>query len=222
MTVGPRVSCVMPTRDRRRFVALAIACFLRQDPGGELVILDDGEDPVADLVPPGPIRYERLDRPVVLGTKRNLCNELAAGDVIVHWDDDDWQAPDRVTRQVAVLAATGADLCGTAEQIYYEPATDRAWRYRFPAGDRWVAGNTLCYTRDRWRRHSFPPVPTGEDNAFVAAGRPPAAVAGLFHIGIVHAGNTYPKDTAGAFWTPVPSAVVHQKLGDDLNFYGER
>ena len=48
----PPVSCLMPTYNRRPFAARAIDAFLAQDyPERELVILDDGEDPIADLVP---------------------------------------------------------------------------------------------------------------------------------------------------------------------------
>ena len=49
----------MPTHNRRPFVAQAIVYFLRQDyPNRELIIVDDGTDPVADLIPDDPrIRY---------------------------------------------------------------------------------------------------------------------------------------------------------------------
>ena len=48
----PLVSCIMPTYNRRPFVPKAIEYFLRQDyPNRELIILDDGDDRVADLVP---------------------------------------------------------------------------------------------------------------------------------------------------------------------------
>jgi hypothetical protein len=32
--------------------------------------------------------------------------------VIAHWDNDDSHAPDRLKRQVAVLAQSGAAICG--------------------------------------------------------------------------------------------------------------
>jgi len=218
---GPLVSCVMPTRDRRRFAGRAIAYFMRQDyPDRELVIADDGDDPVADLIPASPlIRYVRLARPLVLGDKRNLVNGLARGEILLHWDDDDWSAPDRIGRQVAVLRATGADLCGSGDQLYYRPDADRAWRYRYPRRDRWVSGSTLCYRRTRWERHPFRPVPSGEDNRFVWAGSPPVEVPGPFHIGIIHAGNTSPKNTSGRQWSPVPAGTVHRHLGPDLAYY---
>ncbi len=93
--VRPLVSCVMPTFDRRRFVPDAIDGFWSQTyPDRELVIVDDGTDPIADLVPDDPmIRYVRLDQRLKTGAKRNAACRAARGDVIVHWDDDDWSSP---------------------------------------------------------------------------------------------------------------------------------
>jgi glycosyltransferase involved in cell wall biosynthesis len=80
---APLVSCIMPTRNRRPFVSQSIWYFLRQDyPNKELLILDDGEDNVADLIPDDErIRYVRVDRQV-LGAKRNLGCELSRGEFI--------------------------------------------------------------------------------------------------------------------------------------------
>lgn len=91
----PLVSCIMPTRNRRRFVSGSIRCFLEQDyEPRELLILEDGDDTVRDCVPADArIRYWRQDRPLSVGAKRNaLCRE-ARGEIIVHWDDDDWYPP---------------------------------------------------------------------------------------------------------------------------------
>ena len=81
MALSQTVSCIMPTRNRRRFVGQSIWYFLRQDYAHrELIILDDGEDAVADLVPNMTrIRYVRLDRRLSLGAKRNLGCELSRG-----------------------------------------------------------------------------------------------------------------------------------------------
>jgi glycosyltransferase involved in cell wall biosynthesis len=71
MNALPLVSCIMPTANRRAFVPRAIQYFLRQDyPEKELVILDDGEDSVADLIPADPrIRYLRETRRRTIGAK---------------------------------------------------------------------------------------------------------------------------------------------------------
>jgi glycosyltransferase involved in cell wall biosynthesis len=53
----------MPTANRRAFVGHAIEQFLPQDyPRRELIVVDDGEDCIADLIPEHDlVRYLRLD-----------------------------------------------------------------------------------------------------------------------------------------------------------------
>jgi cellulose synthase/poly-beta-1,6-N-acetylglucosamine synthase-like glycosyltransferase len=71
MTDPPLVSCIMPTRNRRIFVEQSIKYFLRQDyPRKELIVIDDGEDPVADLIPAhGAVRYVHQRQRLAVGTK---------------------------------------------------------------------------------------------------------------------------------------------------------
>src|ERR1700733_1523991 len=110
----PFASCIMPTANRRRFVPFAFQQFLNQDYNPkELVIVDDGDDPIEDLVPrDAAFTYLRIQPGLSLGAKRNLACRMASGDVILHWDDDDWYAPSRITRQVSSLESRGLDLCG--------------------------------------------------------------------------------------------------------------
>src|SRR5262249_22793780 len=114
ISAQPLVSCIMPTADRRLFVSQAIRYFLRQDyPRCELIVVDDGVDAVADAMPPDPrIRYVRLDGKHTVGAKRNLACTEARGEIIVHWDDDDWMAHWRLSYQVANLLQEQADICG--------------------------------------------------------------------------------------------------------------
>ena len=97
------VSC--PTAGRRIFVPHAIRRFLAQDyPDCELIVVDDGADPVDDLIPDNPaIRYFRLSGKNSVGAKRNIACGHARGEIILHWDDDDWSAPWRVSYQVEQL-----------------------------------------------------------------------------------------------------------------------
>src|SRR5689334_3574307 len=113
-------SCIMPTYNRRNFLPRAIDLFLAQDyPERELIILDDGTDPIQDLVPADPaIRYQRLPERASLGAKRNIACRMARGNIVVHWDDDDWYPVDRITRQAAALQQPNADYCGSS-QIYF-------------------------------------------------------------------------------------------------------
>jgi glycosyltransferase involved in cell wall biosynthesis len=221
----PLVSCIMPTRDRRKFVLRAIEYFFRQDyPAKELVIVDDGADPVADLIPTdASITYRRLDRPMTLGAKRNFSCTLARGSVIVHWDDDDWNAPHRLHTQVMNLLSTGADVCGARALYFYDPSIRQAWRYSYPQGLRpLVAGTSLCYTREAWVKTPFPAVAIGEDTRFVLAQRAGMVVDvsdANCVVGILHRGNTAPKDVHGGCWTPVPVHEPERLMSRDLTFY---
>jgi O-antigen biosynthesis protein len=222
---APLVTCIMPTADRRAFVPQAVRCFLAQDyPNKELIILDDGADPVGDCVPADArLRYVRLGAKLSVGAKRNLACAQARGRFVMHWDDDDWYPPWRVGRQVRALLEGGAELCGTSQMLFYEAATGRAWRYAY-AGPRgpWVAGNTLAYRRDFWERQRFPEVQVGEDTRFVW-GATAAKVCDLsepaLSVATVHAANTSRKATGGCFWHPHPAEEVRNLLGDDLHFY---
>lgn len=220
----PLVSCMMPTCDRRAWVAQAIAYFGRQDyPERELLVLDDGGDRVEDLVPADPrIRYVPLDRKLVLGEKRNRACELARGEIIVHWDDDDWQAPHRLSYQVGELERHGAGVCGPSRVLYFDGGVRRAWLYDYTAGKRWIAGNALCYRKEVWERNPFAHVPVGEDTRFVwspRAGTPLVLPDHRFFVGIIHGANASPKATRGVYWRPQPLDEVRTVLGADYAFY---
>ena len=222
---APLVSCVMPTFDRRSFVPQSVRYFLRQDyPAKELIIVDDGTEPVSDLLPADPrIIYHRLESRTVLGAKRNLACDLARGSVIVHWDDDDWASPQRVRIQVAALTEGDADICGVASLLYYNPASSSAWRFTWPDGQRpWAAGPSLCFSKELWTRSPFPDVPIGEDTRFVfspAVRRVADVRTAACIVGIIHPQNTAPKSVRGAHWSPRPIREVENLLGDDMAFY---
>jgi glycosyltransferase involved in cell wall biosynthesis len=217
----PLVSCVMPTRNRRRFVAQSLWYFLRQDyQPRELIVLDDGEDAVGDLVPEDErIRYVRVEGGLSLGAKRNLGCELARGDVIAHWDDDDWIGAERLTRQVEALLAAGADACGASAVLHYRIDAGQAWLWSAAPG---LIGSTLVYRRSLWREHGFPDVVTGEDNAFVSR-LPRERVLTLedapYYVATIHGQNTAPKNVAGPGWRHASLEEVSARLGLDRDFY---
>lgn len=222
---APLVSCIMPTRNRRRFVTQAIWYFLRQDyPARELIILDDGEDAVADLVPADErIRYVRLDRRLPLGAKRNRACALARGELIAHWDDDDWMAPHRLSLQVRALLTSGAGVCGAGALLHYRIDAAEAWLYRPLAGERqWLAGGTLLYRRSTWAAQPFPERPSGEDGAFVAQ-LPPERLHALadtsFYVAIIHGSNTAAKNLRDPHWERRPLHEATALLALDRGFY---
>lgn len=163
----------MPTYNRAKWISLGIECFLQQTfTDSELVILDNGNDNTETLIPEHPrIRYHRQPGPrLTTGEMRNLCNQLAAGDVLVHWDDDDWSAPERIESQLRQMDESGKPLVGYHNISYWDasPSTltpeRRAYQYR---GVRpYACGTSMCYLRELWQQHPFPAKQQGEDSDF--------------------------------------------------------
>ena len=220
----PLVSCIMPTSNRRRYVPQAIRYFRAQDyPYKELVILDDGTESVGDLVPDDPqVRYIRLGGKRTLGAKRNECVVASRGDLVMHWDDDDWMASYRITYQVQALLRAGAELCGLRRMLFYELVTGVSWLYAYPDGQRpWLAGGSLLYTRDFWQRAPFPDIQVGSDTRFVWNRRLDRAVVlpdYRFYVALIHPGNTSPKHRRGPYWARW-TGELQQIMGADLRFY---
>ena len=217
----------MPTANRPRFVPQAIRYFLAQDyPNKELIIVDDREGAVSDLLPKDErVRYIRLPHKTILGEKRNRAAEEARGEIIVHWDDDDWSAPWRLRYQVEKLLASGADICGLDRVFFYAPSETRAWEYVYPTGQRpWVYGASLAYRKAFWATHPFPQIGAGEDTRFVWADscakihvlKDPHCL-----IALMHNGNCSPKRTSDPRYQPRPVEEIEKLLGDDLSFYAD-
>jgi hypothetical protein len=170
---APQVSCIMPTFNRRRFIAQARRNLQRQDyPHIELVVIDDGTEPLVDLLDGLPnCRYVRLDQRVTIGHKRNVACEVARGDIVVQWDDDDWYGPHRVSRQVMEIVNGNADATGIAVNLMLDVRSMRMWSTRereaahpLFASIEAVAGGTLAYAKDVWRQvGGYPDASIGED-----------------------------------------------------------
>lgn len=169
-----KVSLIVPTYDRRRMLPLALKCYSALDwPERELVIVDDGTDPIEDMLAglPNVIYARHRGDKLPIGTKRNLCCELASGDVICHADDDDWYAPERLYDQVTRLLDSGKAVTGYHSIYYWSELLCKAFLYDQGDLNRYAVGTSLCYTKDWWQEHRFPDKTYAEDNAFVFTAR---------------------------------------------------
>jgi len=225
-TGKPLVSCIMATADRRTLVPQAIRYFQRQEyPNKELIVLDDGADELADLIPQdASIRYVRIEQRHTMGAKHNAGCEMAHGEILVHWDDDDWMAPWRLSYQVEHLLSQPPDtLNGLSRLFFWDPRAASAWEYVYPSGERpWVCGGTFCYRKRFWETHRHPDMNEGADTVFVwglhGVNVLPLADNG-FYVALVHSRNTSPKRTNTLGWHAFPVDRVRQLLADDVSFY---
>ncbi len=175
-------------------------------PNRELLILADGED-VRDLVPETDcsIRLVHLDRSDPIGDKRNFGCERARGELIAHWDDDDYSAPERLADQVVRLRASAKAVTGYRSMRFQDEA-GAWWQYR--GAPESVPGTTLCYRRDWWESHRFPCINEGEDvrfaiQAYAAGQLDQAPDAGNLMYATIHSQNTSPRPLTAPAWVRI-------------------
>jgi hypothetical protein len=224
----PLVSCILPTFNRRGFLPHALHYFLRQDyPNAELLVVDDGTDPVGDLIPTDSrIQYIRLPRKITLGAKLNMCCEQVRGSIIAQWDDDDWYAPSRLSRQVEVLQRADVQVCGISDLLYYDVRTGRGYRYNYPRAERpWLLGSSLCFKRELWEKTRFADIDVGMDGLFVWATEPRfvhAMSEARFAVHLIHSSNISPKSPSGTWWQDYPVDDIAALMGLDWPLYESR
>jgi glycosyltransferase involved in cell wall biosynthesis len=140
-------------------------------------------------------------RPV--GKARNEAIRKAKGDVVIHWDDDDWSAPGRIEDQVRRLVETGANIVGYHAMLFYDEERKTWWRFHRA---KYGLGTSFCYRRSLWDRlGGFPETSpkggllrVGEDNAWRrklhSIRMPfPTVDAGELMWARIHRANTSPK-----------------------------
>ena len=150
----PFVSVCTPTFNRRPFVEMMIKCFDSQDYPKikmEWIIIDDGTDPIEDVVSSHPsVKYFKYNEKMTLGKKRNLMHKKACGDIIVYMDDDDYYPPNRVSHAVERLMENPTALCaGSSEMyIYFKDNKDKCRMVQFgPYGMDHATAGTFAFKR---------------------------------------------------------------------------
>lgn len=192
----PLVCAIMLTRDRPGMAKRALRCFENQTEAHRLFILDTGQeqffpDHSREVLSRVRYHYEPGARGRSIGHLRNYANIRATEayrlNVLIHWDDDDWSHPNRISEQVALLQASGADAVGYNEMMFWRTkrigveqlregpttplVTGEAWLYSNAVDKRYCIGTSLCYWRKTWEAKPFPDLPsakgsTSEDTAW--------------------------------------------------------
>lgn len=165
-------------------------------PNKRLVIWDTGSDNSAtnessqEGYCEGFIDAHRRGDGAKVGELRNRANGMSGtilpkSDIICHWDSDDWSHPNRISEQVALLHASGAECVGFNEMLFWREPTsefretehlDTCTCGTCGPGKRtvitgihslgeawlytnrsatWALGTSLCYWRRTWERAPF-------------------------------------------------------------------
>lgn len=177
--------------------------FLNQTyPNRELLIVSDGDE-IRDLTEGSErVRLIHLSEMRQIGAKRNFGCKRAAGDVICHFDDDDYSAPERIASQVAALEAHPDKAVTGYHSMKFQNDSGQWWKYS--NGLHYALGTSLCYRRDWQLAHPFPALQVGEDTAFVGTAWSLNALhtddAGELMHATIHQSNTSPR-SLGSAWT---------------------
>jgi glycosyltransferase involved in cell wall biosynthesis len=129
----PFVSLCTPTFNRRPFIPFMIKCFEHQTyPKDriEWIIIDDGTDPIGDLIKDIPqVKYFYYDEKMLLGKKRNVMHTKCTGDIIIYMDDDDYYPPERISHAVETLQQNPTFLiAGSSEMHIYFNSKNRVYQ----------------------------------------------------------------------------------------------
>jgi glycosyltransferase involved in cell wall biosynthesis len=171
--VLPLVTCMIVTGGRVAFLRRAYRYFCRQTyPPKEFLVVDDGATDLAPFFRDERVRYFRVPGGLSIGTKRNIACELARGNIVLQWDDDDWFGDGRIGYQLAPLLRNEADICALRTGLVLDLC---AWRFWTMSDDlhrelfyQDVHGGTLAFRRSIWLSGvRYPDRSLGEDARFL-------------------------------------------------------
>lgn len=161
---GPTVSFIMPTHGRvsrqPHVIQDAVFWYTQQSyPNTELVILSDVDGQTVTCSVPG-VRVYNVPKNTIpsLGYKMNTLMNLAGGEIICPWEDDDLYLPWRAEQAVKML--DGYD--------FWNP---RLWGYHYAGTPIQPDSNGMGHNACCWRRvvmlNAYRNVTSGHDQALV-------------------------------------------------------
>lgn len=159
----PFVSVCTPTFNRRPFITTLLRCFRQQTwpkDRMEWIIVDDGTDPIKDILDKEGadlkhlIQYFRISTKMSLGKKRNYMHKQAKGDILVYMDDDDYYPPTRVQHAVEMLKGHPEALCAGSSIIHLFFKPDKMMEFG-PYGPNHATAGTFAFRKELLLQTSY-------------------------------------------------------------------
>ncbi len=125
------------------------------------------------------------------------------GEIIAHWDDDDYSAPGRLTDQVERLIDSGLSVTAYRSMKFTDGHDFRLYL----GTPLYALGTSLCYRKDWWSANRFRSLQIAEDFWFADAARGARQLTsvdgGELMYATVHPSNTSPRQWTGASWRQI-------------------
>jgi glycosyltransferase involved in cell wall biosynthesis len=155
----PLVSLCTPTFNRRPFIPYMIKCFEHQTyPKDKIewIIIDDGDDPIEDLVKNIPqVKYFYYKEKMYLGKKRNLMHSKCSGDILIYMDDDDYYPPQRISHAVETLQNNPKYIAaGSSEMHIYFASKQLTYQFG-PYGPQHSTAATFAFRKELLEQTSY-------------------------------------------------------------------
>jgi glycosyltransferase involved in cell wall biosynthesis len=129
-----KISILIPTYNRSKFIQLCIMNILRQDYPKELlevIILDDGQTPFIEneeymkkVLFPIKLNYIKQKQKMTIGEKRNKLIKLSKNKIVCFMDDDDIYLPTYISYSYQKLKNNKAGLVGSNQMMFIYPHND--------------------------------------------------------------------------------------------------
>jgi glycosyltransferase involved in cell wall biosynthesis len=129
----PLVSCLCVTNGRGEILKRAIRCFLEQVYSNkELVVLypswDKSTQQTLASFDISCIKPHAMDiSGLTLGELRNISIELASGEYLCNWDDDDWYSPHRIREQYLAVERSKKNVSILTRLLIYDYCRELAY-----------------------------------------------------------------------------------------------
>ncbi|TWT35201.1 hypothetical protein KOR34_00890 [Posidoniimonas corsicana] len=213
----PKVSALMITgksSHRRSLAEIAVRCFQRQTHSDrELIIVNTAPDAPWFTTQASGVHETALPRSdATLGELRNLSVQLARGEFVLQWDDDDWHHPHRMAWQVSKHSP--GEMTILRRQYCLDAVTGEAGVIdgldlkRDPKG---IAGTVLCEPRSLHY-----PARARDEDTLALRGKPVNIVENepSLYVRVYHGGNTWSRDhILGRITRPVPDQNFVERIG---------
>lgn len=157
-----KVSVLCATYNRQQLIPLVIHQFNHQDyPNDqmELIILDDSDYPCyfdSESRTQSNIKYVHMKEKVPIGKKRNMLNDMATGDYIVWFDDDDFYTRDRITKSIDILSKHPKyKIIGAKNMVIYDSLKSKLSVNIVTKTPGYAQNNVMAYHRFYLQTHRY-------------------------------------------------------------------
>jgi glycosyltransferase involved in cell wall biosynthesis len=187
-----RVSIITPTINRPELLPALWDCVRTQSVEDiEWLVLDGSQQRASmfDAIDDPRVYYKHAPEPLTIGTKRNALCDAAKGEIIAHFDDDDFYGPRYIEDMVSFMTDVKVDFVKLFGFFLYHRAHDvfAYWdlerdfpkhyrldphspltlvNYRSGVSARWGFGFSYVFHRRVWEKVGFPDQNHGEDQIF--------------------------------------------------------